>query len=345
MNIKFSKKFLALALVGTFAIAGTKVGDIEQDKKIVEDVNYDDEYELIDSKQVETLEIGTGKREMTKDDLVMNVKKYVTALENVNIRESNSEESEKIGLLTKGNSLIMKKRTEDGWYKVKYNDTDSYVSASYVEESNKTEVVNDVIKVVYFDEDSSIYDDKKFENSISDIKKYQTANVYFENDDSYIAMVDGNVGYIKKQDVKELNDTYVVVDISDQELNLYQDDEVVLTTPVVTGKPSTPTNEGLFDIYSITTHRDLIGKNNSYRSYVDVMMSFDGGIGLHDAEFHDDYDSNGRLVKHHGWRNLSAFGGSTYLYNGSHGCVNMPHDAAMDVYEKVEIGTKVLVKE
>ena len=111
----------------------------------------------------------------------------------------------------------------------------------------------------------------------------------------------------------------------------------ILTSPVVTGKPATPTNEGLFNIYNITYDRYLIGKG--YESYVDIMMKFDGNIGLHDAEYHT--NENGKF---HGWRASSDFGGETYIKNGSHGCVNMPHDEVMEVSEYVGLGTKVLVK-
>ena len=69
------------------------------------------------------------------------------------------------------------------------------------------------------------------------------------------------------------------------------------------------------------------------------MMKFDGNIGLHDAEYHT--DDNGFK---HGWRNRSDFGGETYIKNGSHGCVNMPHEEVMEVSEYVDLGTKVLVK-
>lgn len=32
-----------------------------------------------------------------------------------------------------------------------------------------------------------------------------------------------------------------------------------------------------------------------------------------------------------------------YLGNGSHGCVNLPNEAAETIYDNVEAGTKVLV--
>jgi lipoprotein-anchoring transpeptidase ErfK/SrfK len=51
----------------------------------------------------------------------------------------------------------------------------------------------------------------------------------------------------------------------------------------------------------------------------------DAAIGLHDAN----------------WR--SSFGGDIYLTNGSHGCVNLPHDAACQLFDMVGIGTTVVV--
>ena len=41
------------------------------------------------------------------------------------------------------------------------------------------------------------------------------------------------------------------------------------------------------------------------------------------------------------WR--SAFGGKVYVYNGSHGCINMPYKAAEFVYNNVPIGTPVFM--
>ena len=47
--------------------------------------------------------------------------------------------------------------------------------------------------------------------------------------------------------------------------------------------------------------------------------------GLHDAS----------------WR--SSFGGSIYVYNGSHGCVNLPSSAAAELYEIIDVGCPVLI--
>ena len=50
-----------------------------------------------------------------------------------------------------------------------------------------------------------------------------------------------------------------------------------------------------------------------------------GGIGIHDAS----------------WR--SQFGGKIYLTSGSHGCINTPLDNVIKLYNRVKIGTPVVI--
>ena len=180
------------------------------------------------------------------------------------------------------------------------------------------------------------YSSSNLEETI-DIPKLEFGEVYNEIDDYYLIKTNDYAGYVKIDDTKELTDTYVVVDISDQELKMYENTELILETPVVTGRPKYPSDEGLFKIYDISKNRYLVGPN--YRSYVDVMLKYNGGEGLHDAEYHTNADG-----RKHGWRNIDEFGGTTYLTNGSHGCINMPHEAAMMAYENLELNDKVLVK-
>ena len=170
------------------------------------------------------------------------------------------------------------------------------------------------------------------------LPKLECVEVYDQVDDICLVKVDDYIGYVSNLDLEELLGTFVVVDISNQELKLYHDNKIVLTSPVVTGKPSSPTDQGIFEIYDIRGPRYLVGPN--YKSYVDIMMKYNGNEGLHDAEYHQHEDGF-----KHGWRDISEFGGETYLTNGSHGCVNMPHEEVMTVKEYAEIGTKVLVKQ
>ena len=119
--------------------------------------------------------------------------------------------------------------------------------------------------------------------------------------------------------------SYIEVDLTNQTLYLYKETECLLETPIVTGCISrymnTPT--GVYKIQSRAMH--VILKGVDYETYVKYWMQFFGGYGLHDAY----------------WR--SQFGGNEYLYNGSHGCVNIPPDNAAFVYENTYYGYPVIV--
>lgn len=119
--------------------------------------------------------------------------------------------------------------------------------------------------------------------------------------------------------------TYIEINLSAQHLWFYKNGECILSTNLVSGKVSasycTPT--GVFSIYGKSTNTYLEGEG--YRSFVNYWMPFYGGYGLHDAT----------------WR--GSFGGDIYLYNGSHGCVNLPLGSASTIYNNAPVGTKVIL--
>ena len=71
--------------------------------------------------------------------------------------------------------------------------------------------------------------------------------------------------------------------------------------------------------------RDKTLRGEDYATPVSYWMPFNGGVGFHDATWRRD------------------FGGNYYKKNGSHGCVNMPFDAAKTLFENIEAGCAVLV--
>ena len=148
-------------------------------------------------------------------------------------------------------------------------------------------------------------------------------------DDIYKCVTEGVSGtrtapYSAKSD-KPYGGNYVEVNLSAQKLWVYKDGQQVVSTSLVSGSVAeghrTPT--GVYSIYAKQTDRYLTGAD--YRSFVHYWMPFLGGYGLHDAS----------------WR--SSFGGDIYLYDGSHGCVNLPSSAAKKVYNNVSVGTKVIL--
>ena len=122
-----------------------------------------------------------------------------------------------------------------------------------------------------------------------------------------------------------LGDTYVDVDIENQQMTYYVLGEAVLTSDIVSGnvKNGCDTPTGTFFIDSKIPGKYLVGP--TWNVWVDRWMRFTGNVGLHDAS----------------WR--SEFGGEIYKKNGSHGCVNLPSDVAKTLYDLVEVGTMVKV--
>ncbi len=177
----------------------------------------------------------------------------------------------------------------------------------------------------YLKEDSSLYDNSEQDKTeIEKIEKYQKVlRLSTDGNYDFVQTEDMKYGYIESTKLEALPDMFVEVDISDQTVELYKNNDIILTTLCVTGKDSTPTRIGYFPIKYKTY--DTYLKGPGYNSHVYYWMPFDGGIGLHDAA----------------WR--SEFGGDIHFNGGSHGCVNMPHDAAKTIYENVSSGTKVLV--
>ncbi len=116
----------------------------------------------------------------------------------------------------------------------------------------------------------------------------------------------------------DIGDTYIEVDIGQQKMFYYRDGELYLETDVVTGK-NKATPEGVNYVYAKQRNRVLRGPG--YASPVKYWMPVNGGIGIHDASWRDEY------------------GGDIYIRNGSHGCINTPLEIVEQMYEVMEIGT------
>jgi hypothetical protein len=125
----------------------------------------------------------------------------------------------------------------------------------------------------------------------------------------------------------DLMGSYVELSIDSQQLWLYKDGALITQTGVVTGLP-TPERQTLRGAFSIAYKESpsvLSSDVYGYETPVQYWMPFVLGQGLHDAN----------------WQ--SSFGGSTYLSNGSHGCVNLPVDQAALIYSYVEAGYPIII--
>ena len=127
---------------------------------------------------------------------------------------------------------------------------------------------------------------------------------------------------------KGLGGNYVEISVDDQHVWVWKDGEVVVDTEVVTGLPvfGRVTYYGCYAINLKQEHAVLGDVDvEGYSREVNYWVRFNGGEGLHDAVWRDN------------------FGGQIWLYAGSHGCVNVPEWVMADIYNNVEVGEPVVV--
>jgi len=107
-------------------------------------------------------------------------------------------------------------------------------------------------------------------------------------------------------------------------VTLYEGTTQVFQTTSVTGAPATPTTNGTYYIYLRYTLQTMRGHNADGTPYttpnVPWVSYFDGSQALHGAY----------------WR-------STFGYQASHGCVNLPVPDAKYIFDWAPLGTKVVV--
>ena len=125
-----------------------------------------------------------------------------------------------------------------------------------------------------------------------------------------------------------IGNSYIIVSLSQQSVWAYKGETMLVSAPVITGKPSAnnATPRGLFYIQPYKQSPSvLIGED--YASPVNFWIPFVGNmVGLHDSP----------------WQ-THGYGGDVYLYYGSHGCVNTPYEAVRTLYYSYPVGTPVVV--
>lgn len=271
--------------------------------------------------------VSSSYEHMPKNDIVL-------TNTDLNFRSEPSTDGKKLDTFDEGTELQVLAEVDNGWLLVRHNGELGYVKADYT--TSLLEKVNYYYPELELDElvvEKVIYNTsnelnlREGEGTDTEIKdeltKYETARVLKETEDWYLVMTnDYEFGYLYKDYTKEMEGIFVVVDKSEQRMTLYNDNEVMVQTPVTTGKDSTPSDTGYFEIYSKSRNEYLM--NNSFVQY---WMPYNGGEGIHDAS----------------WRSDSEFGTEIYHKSGSHGCINTPLEEVIQIYNNVKVGTKVLV--
>lgn len=378
--IKIKNRAIARALIGMLSLSVTSCSIRENNDNIVESIqessselSYSSENniqdELVEQGSINASEI-SNEQDLTInsesiietepideiesiEDLEPIENRYtivtydaVTATTNVNIRLRADVKGTKIGLLKTGQSVPMIEKLNNGWYAVEYYGTVAYICGDYVEETIGFEIKDDNIGFYYTDKETNLITPDYLNNGeemTTLIPETTCIYVYEETDDYYLCSVYNKIGYILKSDVLKMTGNYVVVDISDQTATVYENDDILLEASVITGKPETPTELGLFQVYKITQPpgRYLLHDDGTNNVWVDYMSKINGGIGFHDCTDHVHEDGF-----KHGWRDEEEFEDKTrYKYDGSNGCINMTQNDAMELSKILKLGDWVIVQE
>lgn len=125
-------------------------------------------------------------------------------------------------------------------------------------------------------------------------------------------------------DSEDIGDSYVEINLTKQYVWFYKNGKLMTEGSVVTGdqRRNYGTPQGTYKLKYKQRNATLTGPG--YSTLVNYWMPFNGDIGLHDAT----------------WR--SSFGGTIYVANGSHGCVNAPYSVAQAIFNNIEAGMPVV---
>lgn len=144
-----------------------------------------------------------------------------------------------------------------------------------------------------------------------------------------------NAAQAPDENGRDFGNRFIDVDLTEQHARFYDDTGAVIwESDIVSGKPSDgrDTPQGTYYIKTNDGKSVLRGYkpdgSKDYETEVDFWMPFkDNSVGFHDA----------------GWQ--EKFGGDWYVEHGSHGCVNLPPEAAKELHGLLAVGDVVIVHE
>jgi lipoprotein-anchoring transpeptidase ErfK/SrfK len=138
----------------------------------------------------------------------------------------------------------------------------------------------------------------------------------------------GTTGWIRSDQVDlSVNPYRIEINASDFSLDLYQQDELVMSTTIAVGTGDTPTPFGEFYLAELLQPPDPSGSYGPYAfglsGFSEVLDSFNGGNGV---------------VGIHGTNDPAALGTTV-----SHGCVRVDNGVIEDMATTVPLGTPVII--
>lgn len=120
-------------------------------------------------------------------------------------------------------------------------------------------------------------------------------------------------------ELQQSSERWIQIDLTRQRLIAWEGNQPVYAVVVSTGKPSTPTRTGVFEVYTKYDSTRMTGPDYDVPD-VPYTMYYDGGMAIHGAY----------------WHNL--FGTPV-----SHGCTNVAVNHAKWLFDWASVGTPVIV--
>ena len=142
----------------------------------------------------------------------------------------------------------------------------------------------------------------------------------------YAAIFDGSTQDYLYVSPDALKSKFIVVDLNAQRMHCFNDYQNTKTWPTRTGKDSSSTTTGAFDIDAKIPDWEFTTFPGSYANYwipIDPVTQ----EGIHDLVGDDEWN----------------YGNEAYHDRGSHGCIRVPKEASAYVYETYQIGDIVFV--
>jgi lipoprotein-anchoring transpeptidase ErfK/SrfK len=140
------------------------------------------------------------------------------------------------------------------------------------------------------------------------------------------------------------DNSHVIISISKQRAYLMTGEQVYIDTPISSGKSAGMTPKGSFTV----TEKDKDHRSSTYGSFVDK----GGRVVRAGISMKVDSAPSGTRYEGAPMRWFCRFNGAIGMHVGilpgypaSHGCVRLPAEIAPLIYEKVKVGTSVVVRE
>ena len=173
---------------------------------------------------------------------------------------------------------------------------------------------------------TNLYYDKEFTNLAYTVTDYdQIFYVDFTTDD-YAGVFDDSGRELMYVRPSELAKDYIIVDLDSQQMDCYLDYKLVGSWGTRTGKNTSPTHPGAFDIDWKAKDWEFTTYPGSHAKYWIPINEY--GEGIHDLIGDDEQN----------------YGNYAYQLDGSHGCIRVPAAASEFVYNNYEVGDMVLVR-